>query len=74
MNWRDLAQLGGFGGVGHLGKYAKTCQLRHAIPQIGPQVVHQANPDSDTSYTHKSHFFVMNENIIFCTRYYLSHM
>ena len=31
VTWRDMAQLGVFGGVGYLGKFGKC-------PQIGPQV------------------------------------
>jgi len=42
--WCDLAQLGVFGRIGDLGKYAKTCQLRTNSPQVSQAVrqVHQS--------------------------------
>jgi hypothetical protein len=39
VTWRDLAQSGVFGGLGHLGKYAKTRQP----PQVACQVLAKSN-------------------------------
>jgi len=53
MTWRDMAYLGVFGSIGHLGKYAKTCQLRQILilfakhpPSRPPSPCNHANTES----------------------------
>jgi hypothetical protein len=57
VTWRDLAELGVFGRIGHLGKYAKTRQLPQVLMPFAncSQVVCQVRANSNAKSTTLTH-------------------